>query len=151
MLFEPQFGWRVLWLQGFPTGLLLLALARFIPESPRFLAEQGATRGARRRWSRKFGIVARPRARRPPTRQSRLGAHRPADPRAGDHARWRGASSISACCCGFRPTFRRAAISSSLASGIIASSALIALPTIVIAAWLYSRWSSKWTLVVAAS
>jgi putative MFS transporter len=37
--------------------------------------------------------------------------------------------------------------SSSLASGILASSALIALPTIMLAAWLYSRWSSKWTLV----
>src|SRR5215210_2157852 len=39
--FEPIYGWRALWLQGFPTGLLLLALARLIPESPRFLAEQG--------------------------------------------------------------------------------------------------------------
>jgi putative MFS transporter len=37
--------------------------------------------------------------------------------------------------------------SAELASGIIASSALIALPTIMIAAWLYSRWSSKWTLI----
>ena len=37
--------------------------------------------------------------------------------------------------------------SSELASGILASSALVALPTIMIAAWLYSRWSSKWTLV----
>lgn len=37
--------------------------------------------------------------------------------------------------------------SSELASGIIASSALVALPTITLAAWLYSRWSSKWTLV----
>ena len=37
--------------------------------------------------------------------------------------------------------------SSSLASGILASSALIALPTIAAAAWLYSRVSSKWTLI----
>lgn len=37
--------------------------------------------------------------------------------------------------------------SSEIASGILASSALLALPTIAIAAWLYSRWSSKWTLV----
>ena len=37
--------------------------------------------------------------------------------------------------------------SSSLASGILASSALIALPTIAIAAWTYSKVSSKWTLV----
>lgn len=37
--------------------------------------------------------------------------------------------------------------SAEIASGIIASSALVALPTIVIAAVLYSRWSSKRTLI----
>jgi putative MFS transporter len=37
--------------------------------------------------------------------------------------------------------------SSELASGILASSALIALPTIMLAAWTYSTISSKWTLV----
>ncbi len=35
-LLEPGFGWRVLWLAGLPTGLLLIALSRFIPESPDF-------------------------------------------------------------------------------------------------------------------
>jgi putative MFS transporter len=39
--------------------------------------------------------------------------------------------------------------SSGLANTIIASSALIALPTVAAAAFLYSRWSSKWTLVGA--
>jgi len=39
--------------------------------------------------------------------------------------------------------------STALGSGIIASSALVALPTIMLAAWFYSRWSSKWTLVGA--
>ncbi len=37
-LLEPVYGRRSLWLQGFPTGLLLLALARLIPESPVFLS-----------------------------------------------------------------------------------------------------------------
>jgi putative MFS transporter len=37
--------------------------------------------------------------------------------------------------------------SAAVASGILAKSALLALPTIAVAAWLYSRWSSKWTLV----
>jgi putative MFS transporter len=36
-LFEPQFGWRVLWLAGLPTGLLLVALSRFVPEPPSFV------------------------------------------------------------------------------------------------------------------
>ncbi|WP_191094392.1 MFS transporter [Nocardia colli] len=36
-----RFGWRMLWLIGFPTGLLLLVLNRWIPESPRFLLMRG--------------------------------------------------------------------------------------------------------------
>ncbi|MFI9847624.1 MFS transporter [Nonomuraea sp. NPDC051941] len=36
-----QFGWRLLWLIGLPTGLILLLLNRWIPESPRFLIRQG--------------------------------------------------------------------------------------------------------------
>jgi putative MFS transporter len=59
--FEPIFGWRSLWLQGFPTGIILLMLARLIPESPRFLAEQGRT-AELEEMERKFGIVPRARA-----------------------------------------------------------------------------------------
>lgn len=33
----PHYSWRILWLIGLPTGLLLLALNYWIPESPRFL------------------------------------------------------------------------------------------------------------------
>ncbi|GAB3433167.1 MFS transporter [Flindersiella endophytica] len=42
-----QFGWRMLWLIGLPTGLLLLLLNRWIPESPRFLLKQGRDQEAR--------------------------------------------------------------------------------------------------------
>jgi len=40
-LLEPIFTWRALWLVGLPTGLLLLALVRFLPESPSFLLRGG--------------------------------------------------------------------------------------------------------------
>ncbi|HUP20023.1 MAG TPA: MFS transporter, partial [Gemmatimonadota bacterium] len=40
-LLEPHFAWRILWLAGLPTGLLLIVLNRWIPESPRFLLEHG--------------------------------------------------------------------------------------------------------------
>ncbi|HEV3382580.1 MAG TPA: MFS transporter [Trebonia sp.] len=33
----PHYSWRILWLIGLPTGVLLLALNYWIPESPRFL------------------------------------------------------------------------------------------------------------------
>lgn len=38
---EPYFGWRILWLLNLPTGLLVILLSRFIPESPRFLLHEG--------------------------------------------------------------------------------------------------------------
>ena len=143
--FEPAFGWRVLWLQGFPSALLLLALARLIPESPRFLAERGRTAELAEMRAR-FGIVPRPRLAPPPdaprahTRQPRLTV----------------ALTIAALSWSFvnfglllwLPLDLQArGYSSALASGILARSALLALPTIAVAAWLYSRWSSKWTLV----
>jgi MFS transporter, putative metabolite:H+ symporter len=39
--------------------------------------------------------------------------------------------------------------SMALSSSLLASSALIAVPTVFVAAWLYSRWSSKGALVAA--
>ncbi len=143
--FEPTFGWRVLWLQGFPSALVLLALARLIPESPRFLAEQGRM-GELDELRARFGIVPRPRVAAPAdaplahTRQGRLTL----------------ALMIAALAWSFvnfglllwLPTDLQArGYSAGIASGILARSALLALPTIAVAAWLYSRWSSKWTLV----
>jgi putative MFS transporter len=41
------FGWRMLWLIGLPTGVLLILLNRWIPESPRFLLQHGRDEEAR--------------------------------------------------------------------------------------------------------
>ncbi|UZK68838.1 MFS transporter [Sphingomonas sp. S1-29] len=144
-LFEPLFGWRSLWLQGFPTGLLLLALARWIPESPRFLLERGL-HAELADMTRKFGIV----------RRARPAASADAPPPATNQRELTAALVITALSWSFvnfglllwLPTdLQDRGFSAELASGIIASSALVALPTIMIAAWLYSRWSSKWTLI----
>lgn len=35
------YSWRVMWLLGLPTGVLLVLLTRWIPESPRFLMASG--------------------------------------------------------------------------------------------------------------
>lgn len=144
-VFEPLFGWRSLWLQGFPTGLVLLALARWIPESPRFLLERGR-QDELDDMALKYGIVRRP------------SVATPADAAyAASHQRQlTGALVITALAWSvvnfglllWLPTdLQERGFSAELASGIIASSALIALPTIMLAAALYSRWSSKWTLV----
>ena len=44
---EPMFSWRALWLLGLPTGVLIIVLGRFIPESARFLAGAGLQDEAR--------------------------------------------------------------------------------------------------------
>jgi putative MFS transporter len=38
---EPAYGWPVAWLIGPPSGVLLILLNRWIPESPRFLLATG--------------------------------------------------------------------------------------------------------------
>ena len=43
----PEYTWRILWLIGLPTGLGLIALNRWIPESPRFLLAHGRDAEAR--------------------------------------------------------------------------------------------------------
>jgi putative MFS transporter len=42
-----RYGWRLLWLVGLPTGLILLVLNRWIPESPRFLLQHNREEEAR--------------------------------------------------------------------------------------------------------
>ncbi len=142
---EPMFGWRSLWLQGCPTGLLLLALARCIPESPRFLCARGLE-AELAAMARRFGIVEMPRAAAPAD----------AAPAAAHHRQLTVALVITALSWSlvnfglllWLPSdLQDRGYSSALASGIIASSALVALPTIMVAALPYSRWSSKRTLI----
>lgn len=58
-LIVPHYSWRALWLLGLPTGLLLVVLRRWIPESPRFLIETGQHEEAARVMAR-YGIRAVP-------------------------------------------------------------------------------------------
>ena len=142
---EPTYGWRSLWLQGFPTGLLLLALARFIPETPRFLAQQGRT-DELAEMHRRFGLIRVKRSRQAVEHATKVSSQ----------PQLTTALVIAALCWSFvnfglllwLPTDLQArGYSAELASGLIAKSSLIALPTIALAAFTYSAWSSRWTLV----
>jgi putative MFS transporter len=50
-LFDGTFNWRFLWLAGIPSGLILLFLSRFIPESPIHLLNNGDSQKALSIWT----------------------------------------------------------------------------------------------------
>src|SRR5215469_13983763 len=57
-LLQPTFGWRVMWLLNFPTGLLLVLMSPLLPESARFLQLTGRAEEARATLAR-VGVVGR--------------------------------------------------------------------------------------------
>ncbi len=57
-----HFGWRILWLLSLPTGVILILLNRWIPESPRFLLQHGRDAEAREIMERYGAVVVEDRA-----------------------------------------------------------------------------------------
>ncbi|NUS99500.1 MAG: MFS transporter [Sphingomonas sp.] len=151
-LLQPYFGWRILWLLNLPTGLSLVLLGALIPESAKFLLARGRREEARRVMER-FGSKAR------------------STTHAEDVALAKGPSvaltgkaffgkvfalSLAAICFGlinfglllWLPADLVArGYSVELMSKLLAESALIAFPTVFIVAYLYSAWSTKWSVV----
>jgi MFS transporter, putative metabolite:H+ symporter len=153
-LLQPFFGWRIMWFLNLPTGLMLIALSPLIPESTRFLQYMGRTEDARATLAR-FGAVK---------------VHSDvAEIRTADHQQI--AAPIAHRILGTGVALTLAAVawgfvnfgvllwlpsalvaegrSVGLASAVIARSTLIAAPTVVVAAYLYSVWSTKWSLITA--
>jgi putative MFS transporter len=151
-----HFGWRLLWLVGLPTGLLLLLLNRWIPESPRFLLQQGRDAEAAA-VLRRYGAVV---THRDPDPVERL------EPRAGAAQLFRGsfaglsaailmlAVSVGVAQYGFQQwlpsNLQRLGMSPAAASGMLRDAALFGFPFCVPVALLYARWSSKRTVIAAA-
>jgi MFS transporter, putative metabolite:H+ symporter len=156
-LLQPFFGWRIMWFLNLPTGLLLIALSPFIPESARFLQHMGRLDQARATLAR-FGAVISP-AREEEARDSaaiqEAGARSTPDPHLlGTIV----ALTLAALAWGlvnfgvllWLPSALVAeGRSVGLASHVIARSTLIAAPTIVVSAYLYSVWSTKSSLILA--
>jgi putative MFS transporter len=155
---EPVLSWRILWLLNVPTGLLVIVLSRFIPESPRFLLHEGKVDEARRTLA-KFGIELVPAS--------------PDAPReTGDQAtKFRelfhkpySALTFTVCLFGvswglvnwgflnWLPTILRddLHLDGQVANHLLAKSALFAVPGAGLVAWLYGFWSSKKTMVLFA-
>ena len=153
---EPIFSWRILWFLNLPTGLILIFLNAFIPESPKFLLSLGRVAEAHATL-RSFGCIVREGgARAAAYAQAPL---RVATPRLSALPGLLGptwALSVTALAWGlinfglllWMPAhFVAKGYSMTLSSQLLAASALIAVPTVFAAAFLYSRWSSKGALL----
>lgn len=151
---EPIFSWRILWFLNLPTGLILIFLNAFIPESPKFLLSLGRIAEAHATL-RGFGCIVREDSAR------NAAPARVAPPRLAAVPGLLGptwALSITALAWGlinfglllWMPAhFVAKGYSMTLSSQLLAASALIAVPTVFAAAFLYSRWSSKGALLAA--
>lgn len=151
-LLQPIFSWRILWLMNLPTGLALVLLGGLIPESAKFLLARGRKEEAQRVMGR-FGSQART------TRRAEQIALERGPSVALTGRAFFGklfALSLAAICYGlinfglllWLPADLVArGYSMELTSSLLAQSALIAFPTIFVAAYLYSRLSTKWSVV----
>ena len=147
-LLQPIFGWRIMWLLNLPTGLLLVCLGGLIPESAKFLLARGRKEEAHA-VMRRFGSVVRARAGAAPARTT-------SQPLTGAGLIGKlVALSIAGTSWGlinfglllWLPAELVAkGYSMAVGSKLLAESALIAFPTVFLAAFLYSRWSTKWSM-----
>ncbi len=149
-LLQPTYTWRILWLLNLPTGLLLVLLGAFIPESAKFLLARGRPEEAAAVMKR-FGAVARKVATPQPAPLRSHGAL------SGMHLVGKlTALSVAAISWGLinfglllwlPGALQDSGYSIAVSSRLLAKSALIALPTVFLCALIYSRWSTKWSLV----
>ena len=160
---EPMFSWRVLWLLGLPTGAIIIALNRFIPESPRFLSNAGLEHVARA-VLRKFSGGAADAIERddaahpgPPVIDEQHAATGMRALMRGRHAR----ITIGLVVCGIAwglvnfgvllwlpVNLTALGVDAKATSALLAKSAIYALPGIGVVIWLYHRWSSYRALVL---
>jgi putative MFS transporter len=161
-VFEPLFTWRILWFFGLPTGLAIVILNRWIPESPRFLLERGEDEAARGVMQR-FGIrvdVQPVRAEGEVGSSPGSGSEPPAQ-RSLSALFQRGLAhhSMAVLLYGlgwgivnwgfvtFLPTILRDAGMRASASALLFDAALVSIPGTVLVAWLYGRWSSRISMI----
>jgi putative MFS transporter len=151
----PIFSWRILWLIGLPSGVLLLLLSRWIPESPRFLYAIGQGDEAdrvMRRYGAAFGVTGPD----------------PVPAVVKESASWwqlfRGSLQIHSLVLlllgigagvivfGFNlwipSNLRRLGMTNETSDLVLRDAALIGFPFTFLVAWLYGFWSAKKTVII---
>ena len=150
---EPAWSWRALWFLNLPTGVSLIALSALIPESPQFLLRLGLVEQARATLARfgsrlQEGTATRVEAIAPQAADA-------ASPRLLGMTVALSASGLAWGLINFGVLLwlpaHFVALGQSLPaiSTLLAASAVIALPTVLAAAWLYGRRSSKSAILLA--
>lgn len=164
-LLEPHFGWRVLWFLNLPTGLLMLWLNRWIPESPRFLLQCGRIDEARAVMGR-FGVrIAERAAGAVPETAAPAGGRPPAGPAALGRLVRKGlrGQTVTVLLYGlgwgivnwgfitFLPTMmQEAGLEAGHTSRLLFLASVVSVPGTALVAVLYGRWSSKGTMITYA-
>jgi MFS transporter, putative metabolite:H+ symporter len=150
----PTFSWRILWLLGAPTGILLILLNRWIPESPRFLLAAGRDAEARAVMARYGAKVVE--------ETSELEAEKHVQSRWSELVRSPllaqtlvvsllgiGAGLVLF---GFNLWIpsnpRKLGFAEVTADRILRDSALIGFPFTFVVAWMYGFWSSRKTIIL---
>ncbi len=166
LLLEPTYSWRALWLMNLPTGIIMLILNRWIPESPRFLLERGRVDEARRVLAN-YGVALVEAG----SQASRAAAPATADLKAGLYGelvslfrRPHVAQTMVVIVYGlawglvnwgfiaFLPTFLRSrGFGAGASSYLLFLSAFVAIPGTVLVAWMYGKWSSRGSMVLFAA
>ena len=148
---QPVFSWRIMWFLNLPTGLIMIALSPLLPESARFLQHMGRMDEAREVLA-KFGTVAV--TAKETEEEKHDFSHLP--PVSHEYFGTTIALTVTALMWSlvnfglllWLPSALVAEGNSvGLTSAIIARSTLIAAPTILLATYLYSAWSTKGALM----
>jgi putative MFS transporter len=153
-LLEPVFGWRALWLIGLPTGVLLILLIHYIPESPRHLVLRGRMAEAKavlERFQARLEEAA-------PEEAAHTAGHlrnlrrRPHSHRlVGLSLYGLGWGLVNFGFITWLPTILRGIGMSTLQANLLLSrSALLAVPGVALMVWFYARWRTNLVLAVGA-
>ncbi|MEU9025538.1 MFS transporter [Actinomadura sp. NPDC048394] len=169
----PHYSWRILWLLGMPTGVLLIALNHWIPESPRFLLAHGREDEARAimtRYGAVEDVAAAPETEAAGAAGAASGAEASAEERR-EAAHGGGFTPL------FRPPFaglsiavvvlglgiglvtygfqlwipsnlQKLGLAQKSADAALRDSSLLGLPLVFVAAAMYGLWSAKKTIIV---